>query len=804
MPIICKDFSMVELKAQNQVLTVLSKAENLAKLPETAKIARNFTHFAELVCSDHDFSSPNGCPQISTCCNALRTLEDRNLIKLPKSWHTRERNWTPATLDSPIELPIPPEKLSTLEDAITIVRVETKEDMLCYNTILKYEYNNLNQLPPRPVRYLVKTPDGVIGALGFSSPAINNAQREAFIGWNRGEKDCYLHYVADLRVFVVREGYGDLGSIIIEKTIKELRSDYKKLYGIDLVAVERIVPLSEVKNFSKHGWSLASSKKPLKIANKEISEKNIDKNKNTNSLYIYTYYEDYKERLAPHITQVENNIEQYLNESDWVVKELNKSNYDKRLLHNTQNIVQAKFNSPTQSFLKCCNGSKSAQKSLYRTMETENSNYNFQNILEPFFFNTGVRASAYPIILWPSDGSDLNYEHLPHCTGLGMIGTSNQVPGLHLHTTLGVTPDKLVLGVGYATCGDTIHRKNNDTYSYNIPLENKNSYVWYLHAAKIHELMKNYRVINVFLGDRGADDFGLYEYILSLNNMEFVIRSEYNRKLEGETQKLHDVIKKVPSMGRVELEIEYKRKNGSNKSHRGENKKNKKGKNKGNTATTEEPKKSKFGKRKAVFDVSYKEVTILPPDYRKNSSPIKLTVVRGLEVPMIPGRKKEEWILLTSLKIKSVEDAIKCIKYYRNRWTVEEYFRVLKSGCNVEKVFYDKCERVLRSIAINLIVAWRVLFIGLLGGKLPNVPADVMFDSDELKVLFGYSKLFNCTPPNTLSDALFIVGMLGGASVNRQYPYPGYMSIKDGLTKIYNYKYCLNLSRIADQYSEAV
>ena len=44
MPIICKDFSMVELKAQNQVLTVLSKAENLAtlKLPETSRISRSW------------------------------------------------------------------------------------------------------------------------------------------------------------------------------------------------------------------------------------------------------------------------------------------------------------------------------------------------------------------------------------------------------------------------------------------------------------------------------------------------------------------------------------------------------------------------------------------------------------------------------------------------------------------------------------------------------------------------------------------------------------------------------------------
>ena len=109
-------------------------------------------------------------------------------------------------------------------------------------------------------------------------------------------------------------------------------------------------------------------------------------------------------------------------------------------------------------------------------------------------------------------------------------------------------------------------------------------------------------------------------------------------------------------------------------------------------------------------------------------------MIRGWEDKPIRGKKRKEWILLTTIRVKTVDDAIQCIKYYRARWRVEEYFRMLKTGCGVENVYFDTCERILRSIAINLIVAWRLLFIGLLGGKLPPLPADIMFDKEVSKI----------------------------------------------------------------------
>jgi hypothetical protein len=57
---------------------------------------------------------------------------------------------------------------------------------------------------------------------------------------------------------------------------------------------------------------------------------------------------------------------------------------------------------------------------------------------------------AQQTVLCIEDGSDLNYNSLSHCEGLGVIGTNQagtQSLGLHLHSTFVVTPDGLPLGL---------------------------------------------------------------------------------------------------------------------------------------------------------------------------------------------------------------------------------------------------------------------------------------------------------------------------------------------------------------------
>ena len=65
------------------------------------------------------------------------------------------------------------------------------------------------------------------------------------------------------------------------------------------------------------------------------------------------------------------------------------------------------------------------------------------------------RMMAQQTVLCIQDGTDLNYNSLAQCEGLGVIGTNQsgtQSCGLPLHSSLVVTPDGLPLGLLGAQC----------------------------------------------------------------------------------------------------------------------------------------------------------------------------------------------------------------------------------------------------------------------------------------------------------------------------------------------------------------
>jgi hypothetical protein len=96
--------------------------------------------------------------------------------------------------------------------------------------------------------------------------------------------------------------------------------------------------------------------------------------------------------------------------------------------------------------------------------------------------------------------------------------------------------------------------------------------------------------------------------------------------------------------------------------------------------------------------------------------------------------------LLTTINIRCAEEAVLCLRWYCLRWRIEDFHRVLKSGCRVEQIAHETAERIRRAIAINLVIAWRIMLMTLLGRETPELPPDVVFSNIELQVLNAYAK----------------------------------------------------------------
>ena len=77
----------------------------------------------------------------------------------------------------------------------------------------------------------------------------------------------------------------------------------------------------------------------------------------------------------------------------------------------------------------------------------------------------------------------------------------------------------------------------------------------------------------------------------------------------------------------------------------------------------------------------------------------KLTLVVS-HVPALKNRGR--WLLLTNLPVNSPEEAKRVVEIYRKRWTVEEFFRLLKAGLGLEEFQVEKLSHILKIIAILL------------------------------------------------------------------------------------------------------
>jgi hypothetical protein len=105
-------------------------------------------------------------------------------------------------------------------------------------------------------------------------------------------------------------------------------------------------------------------------------------------------------------------------------------------------------------------------------------------------------------------------------------------------------------------------------------------------------------------------------------------------------------------------------------------------------------------------------IKVAPPvaDPRtKGAASLELWAVYLVEEHPPKGCEPVEWMLLTSLEVKTLQQAHTIIGYYTCRWVIEEWHRCLKEGCRIEASQLDDGRDIQRLGAVLAIVAVRLL-----------------------------------------------------------------------------------------------
>ena len=714
---------------QNQIKRTLSEPSNVDHIRDLLK-SEDISHRTDLatrVCEQLGFHDTRGQVQISGCLKALRELESAGHFILPAACK-KPGPKSPRRLSSPLLPPVDvPLKAGDVQ-GLKLVWVQTPEEMQIWNELMIEEHPlGAGPLVGRQLRYLISSDYGWLGGFGFAAPALQLADRDEWIGWNKVQRQAYLHFVVGMSRFLIRPSVQchNLASKVLSMSMARLADDFEQKYNYRPLLIESFV---DVSRYSGACYRAANWVEIGKTKGRGRQDRFTESVLSVKAIYIHPIKNDFRKQmgLPSHAGLGALELTDGLDGAQWAEHEFGGAPLgDKRLSKRLVSVAAAKAEAPSRSFCGVANGDWAASKAYYRMIDQpETSAVNLTNILAPHRKRTARRMMGQKTVLCLQDGSELNYNNLDKCEVLGDLNanqTGAKTRGLNLHSTFAIAPNGLPLGVLKAQCIAPQAKSPDDKRRPStIPIEEKKTFAWIEHHRDLVDLagkMPQTRLVDVC--DREADFFEMFDEQRQNPCVDLLIRAHHNRTISEEPFKLFAAARQAPVQSRVRVPIPR------------QSARPKKSKQKARSARA---------KRLAELAVRTIRIQLHPPSYYADKAPIDICLVHALEENPPANAEPVEWFLLTTINAASAENAEQCLRWYTLRWRIEDWHRVLKSGCRIGDLGHESAERLRRAIAINLVIAWRIMLMTLLGRETPDLPAQLLFSDIELRTLHAYAK----------------------------------------------------------------
>jgi hypothetical protein len=173
---------------------------------------------------------------------------------------------------------------------------------------------------------------------------------------------------------------------------------------------------------------------------------------------------------------------------------------------------------------------------------------------------------------------------------------------------------------------------------------------------------------------------------------------------------------------------------------------------------------------------------------------VSLTLVEVIERDCPTGAEAVHWRLLTTHEVADAETAWQIVDWYRMRWTIEQFWRVLKlQGLRLEDSQLETAERLIKLTAIATKAAVTTMQLVQARTAPDCEPAAVAFSEDEMAVLDklnaevqGATRLQkNPHRKRSLKWAGWIIARLGGWDGYPSSKPPGPITFKHGLEEFH-------------------
>jgi hypothetical protein len=384
-----------------------------------------------------------------------------------------------------------------------------------------------------------------------------------------------------------------------------------------------------------------------------------------------------------------------------------------------------------------------------------NARVTTERVIESWSEGTAVAAKGRHVLAI-QDTSEINFvTTAKRRRGLGEIGHGNG-RGVLLHPMLAVDAESgSCLGL---LSGQVWTRKGRRTVSHDLrDLPDKESQRWIATALAAKPLLAKAAMVTM-LGDRESDIFALYASAAE-EQFHVIARSMHDRKLADAS----GLYAASEAMAVVEQR------------------------------TIVLPARAQRAERAALLDLRFGAVQLARPQskfLRHLPKSLSLSLVDVREIKPQVGIEPLHWRLLTTHPVTTVDEAWRIVEWYKRRWLIEQFFRILKTqGFKLEDSQVETAERLLKLVAIAVKAAVITLQLVQARDGRDHQPIRIVFDAKEVVTLAAFNRslqaqskrLRNPHPPDTLAWAAWIIGRLGGWDGYPSSKPPGPITMKHGL-----------------------
>jgi Transposase DNA-binding/Transposase DDE domain len=433
---------------------------------------------------------------------------------------------------------------------------------------------------------------------------------------------------------------------------------------------------------------------------------------------------------------------------------------DERLTKRLQRIAASVAVAPGDSFPRLA-GSDGELEGVYRFFG--NARVSLESILEPHRRATRIRSSTDDILVL-HDTTGFSFRGSSPREGLGRLQRSGRLQsrqGFFGHFALAICADesRQPLGLlGLRTFVRAEQQKGPKTGRPRSYRERKEASRWAALALDVHSTTSN--AIHVM--DREADSYENYRLLLDAS-ARFIIRGRIGWNRVGERNGVRDTLSELTARTPIRLrrDVRISRR-------------------KPNAVSVLNKANPPRAERTARLSVRAARVLLPRPhvfsrrDPDRDSLPLNVVYVEETSPPH--GVEPISWMLLTNEPIETCEQVEKVVDAYRARWTIEEFFKALKTGCAFEKRQLESLDALRNALAVFSVVAYRLLLLRSVSRLTPQAPGTTVASRRQIELLRTIPQLdrrfadIAVSAHATTSDILLAIAKLGGHLKNNGPP----------------------------------